>query len=344
MRIAVVGASGYIGLELLRLVLRHPELELVAATSEQRAGRAVGEAFPSLRGLLDLEFEPVVPTQLAKRADACFTALPHAASAPVVAALRKAGMPVVDLSADYRLRKLETYQAWYGVHAAPELFGQAVYGLPEIYREELRGADLAASAGCYPTASLLPLLPFLREGLVEPRPILVDAKSGISGAGRTLDERYLFAERQENAQSYKVANHRHIPEIEQEASLAAGEEVGISFVPQLIPTIRGILTTLVVVQREALDNEAARQVLERAYAEEAFVRVLPQDETPSLAAVRGSNFCDVSVISDERNGTLILLSAIDNLVKGGSGQALQCLNLMQGFPETAGLLEAPLVP
>ncbi len=344
MRVAVVGASGYVGLELLRIVLRHPELELVAATSQQRSGQPVGEAFPALRGLLDLEFEPADPKMLAKRAEACFTALPHAASARIVAALRKAGMPVVDLSADYRFRELETYEAWYGRHASPELFGQAVYGLPEVYREELRGAELVAAPGCYPTGALLPLLPFLREGLIEPRPIFLDAKSGISGAGRTVDERYLFSELQENAQAYKVAHHRHQPELEQEASLAAGEAVEISFVPQLIPTTRGILSTLFTNLRAPLDSESARQVLERAYADEPFVRVLPADQTPSLAGVRGSNFCDVTAIADEKKRSLILLSAIDNLVKGASGQAVQCFNLMRALPETMGLLEAPLQP
>ncbi len=344
MRVAVIGASGYVGLELLRLVWRHPELELVAATSEKRAGRPVGEAFPALRGLLALDFETADPKALAKRAEACFVALPHAASAPIVASLRKSGLPVVDLSADFRLRKLETYEAWYGTHAAPELVGHAVYGLPELYREELRTAELVASAGCYPTAILLPLAPFLREGLVEPGSIFVDAKSGVSGAGRAQDDRYLFAELDENAQAYKVACHRHVPEMEQEAALAAGEAVGITFVPQLIPTTRGILATLLLRPRRPLDTETAHEVLERAYRDEPFVRVLPPGETPSLAAVRGSNFCDVTAIADERNGTLVVLSALDNLVKGAGGQALQCLNLMRGWPEEMGLLEAPLIP
>jgi N-acetyl-gamma-glutamyl-phosphate reductase len=344
LRVAVLGASGYIGHELLRIVLRHPRLELAAVTSEQRAGQVVGEAFPALRGLVELRFEAAEPAAFAGRVDAAFAALPHAASAPSVARLRKAGVPVLDLSADFRLRSRETYETWYGPHGAPELFGQAVYGLPELYAEELRGAELVAVPGCYPTGALLPLVPFLREGLVEPAPVFVDAKSGVSGAGRRLEEPYLFAELDENAHAYKVASHRHAPEIEQEASLAAGETVSVTFVPHLLPAIRGIATSVYLRPRRALSAEEARAVLARAYAGRRFVRVLPAGETPSLRAVRGSNFCDVAAVVDERHRALVLLSALDNLVKGAAGQAVQCLNLMRGWPETEGLLEAPLVP
>jgi N-acetyl-gamma-glutamyl-phosphate reductase len=344
MRVAVFGASGYAGLELLRILLRHPHFELAVVTSEQRAGQPVGEAFPALRGLLDLVFEASDAQRLAPGVDLAFTALPHAASAPTVAALRRAGVAVADISADFRLRELPVYEAWYGGHPAPELVGKAAYGLPELHREALRGAELVACPGCYPTGALLPLVPFLREGLVETDGIVVDAKSGVSGAGRKLDAELLFAELDENAKAYKVAAHRHGPEIEQEASLAAGAEVKVTFVPHLIPTIRGIVTSVFCRPRRALSAAAAREVLERAYAGERFVRVLPEGEAPSLAAVRGSNFCDVSAFADERTGTLILLSALDNLVKGASGQAVQCANLMAGFPEEAGLLEGALVP
>jgi len=344
MRVAVVGASGYTGLELVRIVLRHPRLELTAATSEQRAGQPVGEVFPALRGLVDLDFESADPGALAERVEVAFTALPHATAAPVVAALRKAGVRVIDMSADFRLRSLETYREWYGEHAAPELLGQAVYGLPELYRDRLAGAPLVAAPGCYPTSVLLPLAPFLQEALVEPAPIFVDSKSGVSGAGRKLEEGLLFGELDGNSRSYKVAHHRHVPEIEQEASLAAGEAVRVTFVPYLIPAIRGIATTVLVRPRRPIDSESARALLESAYADAPFVRVLRPGETPSLAAVRGSNFCDVTAIADERNGTLVLLSALDNLVKGSGGQGVQCLNLMCGWPETCGLWEAPLIP
>jgi N-acetyl-gamma-glutamyl-phosphate reductase len=344
MRVAVLGASGYAGLELLRILLRHPGFEIAAVTSEQRAGQAVGEVFPALRGQLDLVFEAVDPASLASKVDLAFAALPHAASAPSVATLRRAGVAVADLSADFRLRDPAVYREWYGDHPAPELLAEAVYGLPELHREKLRGAGLAACPGCYPTGALLPLAPFLREGLIEPTGIAIDSKSGVSGAGRKLEQGYLFAELDENVYAYKVAQHRHAPEIEQEASALAGEPVRVTFVPHLVPTIRGIATSVYARPRRPLSAAEAHEVLVRAYRDERFVRVLPPGETPRLASVRGSNFCDVAVVADARNGTLVLLSALDNLVKGASGQAVQCANLMRGLPEETGLLEAPCAP
>jgi len=343
-RVGIVGASGYTGLELLRSVLRHPEFELVALTSEQRAGRPVGEAFPAFRGLVDLDFEALDPGALAGRLDLAFAALPHGTSASVVSALHKAGVAVVDLSADFRLRSLETFETWYGAHQAPELFGQAVYGLPEVYGGLLPGAQLVAAPGCYPTSAILPAAPFLREGCVETGGLFVDSKSGVSGAGRKLDDGLLLAEIGENARAYAVAAHRHTPEIEQELAHAAGEPVSLSFAPHLIPTVRGILTSVLMRPTDRLSTADARGILEAAYANAPFVRVLPEGEFPSLQAVRGSNFCDVAVVSDERAGTLIVLSALDNLVKGSGGQAIQCVNLAQGWPETRGLLEAPWLP
>jgi N-acetyl-gamma-glutamyl-phosphate reductase len=345
MRVAVVGASGYTGLELVRIVLRHPNFELVSVTSEQRAGMPVGDAFPSLRGGQDLVFESNDPGNLVGRIDLAFTALPHAASAPTVGTLRKAGVPVVDLSADFRLRDPATYAAWYGEHAAPELLGAAVYGLPEFHRDDLREASLVAVPGCYPTSVLLPLVPFLRAGLVETEGIVVDSKSGVSGAGRSADPKFLFAERDANCEAYKVGyTHRHVPEMEQEASAAAGQGVQITFVPHLLPTTRGIATSVYTRPRARMSADAAREVLADTYTDERFVRVLPRGEAPSVASVRGSNFCDVAAFADERNGALILLSTLDNLVKGASGQAVQCANLMSGFSEAAGLLEVPMVP
>jgi N-acetyl-gamma-glutamyl-phosphate reductase len=340
MRVAIVGASGYTGLELLRWVRRHPELELAVVTSEQRAGQPVGEAFPALRGLVTQRFEALDAEGLAGRADVAFTALPHAASAPAVAALRKAGIKVVDLSADFRLTDPEVYRAWYGEHGAPELFGKAVYGLPELHGEALRGAELVAAPGCYPTSALIPLVPFLEEGLLADGPVFVDSKSGVSGAGRKLDEGFLFGELEGNARAYKVTTHRHAPEIAQEASAAAGRPVAVTFVPHLIPTVRGILTSVLVRPARTLAAGEARERLAARYAEAPFVRVLPEGEAPSLGAVRGSNFCDVGAFVDERAGTLVLLAALDNLVKGAGGQALQCLNLMEGWDERLGLWES----
>ncbi len=343
MRVGIVGASGYTGLELLRGVLRHPEFELAAVTSEQRAGSPVGEAFPAFRGLVDLDFESADADALAGRVDLAFVALPHGASAGVVSALHKAGVCVVDLSADFRLRSLETFEAWYGAHQAPELFGQAVYGLPEIYGDLLPGAQLIAAPGCYPTSAILPAAPFLRAGCVEGG-LFVDSKSGVSGAGRKLDDGLLLAEIGENARAYAVAAHRHTPEIEQELAQAGGGPVQVTFIPHLIPTVRGILTSVLMRPTTPLTSGDARGILEAAYSDSPFVRVLPEGEFPSLQAVRGSNFCDVAAISDERAGTLVVLSALDNLVKGSGGQAIQCVNLAQGWPESQGLLEAPWLP
>jgi N-acetyl-gamma-glutamyl-phosphate reductase len=262
-----------------------------------------------------------------------------------VAALRKAGVPVLDLSADFRLHDAAVYRQWYGEHPAPGLLPGAVYGLPELHREALRKAELVAVPGCYPTSAILPLAPFLRKGLVETSGIVIDSKSGVSGAGRKLEAQYLFAELDENCMAYKPGHeHRHTPEIEQEASLVAGLPVRVSFVPHLLPTIRGIVTSVYLRPKQHLTTAQAREVLARAYARERFVRVLPVGATPSLAAVRGSNFCDVAAVSDEGNGTLILLSALDNLCKGASGQAVQCANLMRGLPEEMGLLDTALLP
>lgn len=344
MKVAVIGASGYTGVELLRIVHRHPRLELAAATSEQRAGLVIGESFPALREIVDLKFEALDAADLATRVDAAFVCLPHSTAAPAVAALRAGGVTVIDISADFRLRDRAVYETWYGPHKAPEIFGQGVYGLPEFYAEALVGAKLVAAPGCYPTSALLPMLPFLRAGVVETDPIIIDAKSGASGAGRTVAEGYLLTELDDNFYAYKVAAHRHIPEIEQEASLVAGDPVRVTFVPHLLPTIRGIGTSVYLRLKAPLTTAEAREILLEAYGAAPFVRVLPEGETPKLAHVRGSNFCDVGVVVDEHAGTLIGLAAIDNLVKGAVGQGVQCLNLSQGWGETEGLEEAPFSP
>jgi len=345
MKVGILGASGYTGLELLRILLRHPHFEVAAVTSEQQAGRPLGEAFPSLRGHTDLRLEALAPAALAGRVELAFTALPHAASSPAVHALREADVPVVDLSADFRLRDLATYETWYGRHAAPDHLAEAVYGLPELHREALRRTRLAAAPGCYPTSALLPLAPLLRAGLVEQSGIHIDSKSGVSGAGRKLEAGYLFAELDGNCHAYKAGfAHRHAPEIEQEATRAAGSPVRVSFVPHLLPTVRGIATSVYLRPKPGATAAQARAALESAYAAERFVRVLPEGELPSLQSVRGSNFCDVAFVEDARNDTWILLSTLDNLCKGASGQAVQCANLMCGFPEESGLLGAGWMP
>ena len=314
MRVAVIGASGYTGLELLRILLRHPQVELVAITSERSAGRPVADVFPAFRGLLELQFEAVEPGALAERVDFAFAALPHAASAPVVSELAKSGVRVVDLSADFRLLDLGTYEAWYGAHAAPEWVGRAVYGIPEFYREAMADAQIVATPGCYPTSTLLPLAPFLRAGAIDPTAVIVDSKSGVSGAGRKADEAMLLAEMGENCRAYKVGGaHRHVPEIEEQASQIGNAEVRVSFVPQLLPAVRGIATSVYARPTQALSSAGAREILAEAYAAEPFVRVLPEARPPawrrSAAAIfvmsppswmlgpRGSCFSRVSTIS-----------------------------------------------
>ena len=345
MRVAVIGASGYTGLELLRILLRHRHVELTAITSERSAGRAVSDVYPAFRSLLELRFETVDPGSLAGRVDFAFAALPHAASAPVVCELAKAGVRVVDLSADFRLRDLATYEAWYGTHAAPEWIGRAVYGIPEFHRAAMVEAPIVATPGCYPTSALLPLAPFLRSGAIDPGAVIVDSKSGVSGAGRKADEAMLLAEMGENCRAYNVGGaHRHVPEMEEQGTLLGGAPVRVSFVPQLLPAVRGIATTVYARPRAPLSTAEARAQLATAYRDERFVRVLPEGEMPSLAAVRGSNFCDVTAVVDARTQGLVLLSTLDNLVKGAGGAAVQCFNVMAGLPETEGLLEAPFVP
>jgi N-acetyl-gamma-glutamyl-phosphate reductase len=345
MKVGILGASGYTGLELVRILLRHPEFEIAAVTSEQQAGRPLGEAFPSLRGRTDLRLEAMAPEAMAGRVELAFAALPHAASAGAVHALREAGVPVVDLSADFRLRDLATYEHWYGKHAAPAHLGEAVYGLPELHRDAIRKTKLTAAPGCYPTSALLPLAPLLRANLIERSGIHIDSKSGVSGAGRKLEAQYLFAELDGDVHAYKPGfSHRHAPEIEQEATRAAGTPVRVTFVPHLLPTVRGIATSVYVRPRAGATAAQARDALAAAYASERFVRVLPEGVQPALRDVRGSNSCDIAFVEDARNDTWILLSTLDNLGKGAAGQAIQCANLMCGFAEEAGLVDAPWVP
>ena len=344
MRVAVIGASGYTGLELLRALLRHPRVEVVAATSEQRAGEAIGEAFPALRQQSSLRFESLDPSAIASRAELAFTALPHATSAPVVGALRGAGLRVLDLSADFRLQDVATYESWYGKHPVQERLREAVYGLPELYRETIRKAELVAVPGCYPTAAILSLAPLLRAGLIDSKSIIIDAKSGVSGAGRSLQSEFLFAELDGDCRPYKVAAHRHTPEIEQQLTGQANQAVKVLFTPTLLPTVRGILSSAYARSKRVISSEAATQCLEAAYADEAFVRVLPVGTFPSLRAVRGSNFCDLAAVFDSNTGSLATFAAIDNLLKGASGQAIQCMNLMADFPESMGIDALALGP
>lgn len=347
-RVALAGASGYMGAELLRLLLVHPKVRLTAVTSERLAGEPLHQLFPSLRGLTDLVFRELDPEALAEETELIFLALPHAESQRHVPALRRHGRRVIDLSADYRLHDAETFHTWYGTpHADSAGLAETVYGLPELHRKAIATAHLVANPGCYPVGAVLAIAPLVRSGLCRAEGIVIDSKSGVTGAGaqgRKLDPMYLYTEANENVQAYGVPRHRHIPEIEQELSGIAGQPVRVSFTPHLVPLNRGLYTTASV----PLAGNATASDLQACYREffagEPFVRLLPDGMLPTTRAVVGSNFCDVAVAADARTGRALCLSAIDNLGKGGAGQAVQNLNLMLGWDERTGLEAPPLYP
>lgn len=337
--VVVVGANGYSGEELVGRILRHEGLRLAGITSRQHCGKSLGEVLPRFAGVpgSDLEFIHPEPVLLPKvEAEIFLLALPHGVAAGFARPLLAAGRRVVDISADFRLRDAGVYEEFYGgVHPAPELLGEAVYGLPEFYGEEIRGARLVAAPGCYPTSILLPLLPLLRAGLLQLDSLAVSSASGVTGAGRKAEESLLYAECNESLRAYGVPKHRHLSEIEQELSRAAGEVVRITFVPHLAPMNRGIHTTIFARPGVGVTEEALWAAWIAAYENEAFVRV--SQALPDTKQVVGTNFCDLSLRWDARTGRVILFSAEDNLVKGAGGQALQCVNLMLGLPETMGL-------
>ncbi|WP_207478935.1 N-acetyl-gamma-glutamyl-phosphate reductase [Arenibaculum pallidiluteum] len=342
-RIAILGASGYTGAELLRLLVRHPGARIAALTAERQAGKPMAEVFPHLA---HLGLPPLVKVEDVRwdGVDFVFCALPHGTTQEIIAAL-PGHLPVVDLSADFRLTDLDSYAEWYGhAHKAPDLQKQAVYGLTELNRQGIRSARLVANPGCYPTATLLPLLPLLLDGLVEAEDIIVDAKSGVSGAGRDAKQQNLFCEVAEGMHAYGVGRHRHMPEMEQELSLAAGRPVTIAFTPHLIPMNRGEFITTYVRLARGRSADDLRAALAERYRAEPFVKVLPAGVVPHTKHVRGSNELHLSVFADRLPGRAIVLSVLDNLVKGASGQAIQNMNLMLGHGETMGLEGIGLFP
>ncbi len=330
---AIVGASGYSGQELIRLLLRHPHVEVTQFTSRQYAGKAVAEVFPRFRGQVSAAFTEPDANRI--DADVVFLALPHGVAAEFAPALLQKGIKVLDLSADFRLKSASVYKEFYEhEHPAPDLLKQSVYGLPEIYREQIRSAKLVACPGCYPTSIILGVAPALKSGLVKADGIVVNSLSGVSGAGRKVADEYLFTECNESARAYSVPKHRHLSEIEQELSSLAGTNVTISFTPHLIPLNRGIISTIhLSLAKKAKD---ALAMYRDFYNGEAFVRVTPS--LPDTKNVEMTNFCDISVRVDPRTNRLIVVSVIDNLTKGAAGQAVQCLNLVCGYDEATGLL------
>jgi N-acetyl-gamma-glutamyl-phosphate reductase len=342
-KIGILGASGYTGADLVRLAATHPNMHIEAMTANTHAGKAMAAVFPHLAGL-DLPVLGRVEETDWGALDAVFCGLPHGTTQEIIASLPE-HVKIIDMSADFRLRDTDTYATWYGhEHRAPHLQPQAVYGLTEHYREQIAAARLVACPGCYPTAALLLLLPLVGAGVVEAGSLIIDAKSGVSGAGRGPREATLFCEVGEGLKPYGVAAHRHAPEIEQELSRVAGRGLIVSFTPHLIPMSRGELLSVYAALPEGKTAADVRAVLEERYRDEPFVRVVPEDVIPATQHVRGANSCLLGVFADRQPGRVILFSTLDNLVKGSSGQAVQNFNCMFGLDETTGLRQQPLFP
>lgn len=340
-RVGIVGGTGYTGVELLRLLAQHPEVELTAITSRAEAGGAVADMFPSLRGRVSLCFSDPAAAPL-KECQVVFFATPNGVAMQQARSLLDVGVRVVDLAADFRIKDIALWEKWYGMtHAAPDLVAEAVYGLPELNRQQIKGARLIANPGCYPTAVQLGFLPLIEAGCVDTDHLIADAKSGVSGAGRKAETHLLFAEASDNFKAYGVAGHRHLPEIRQGLSGIAGSSVGLTFVPHLTPIIRGIHATLYArITRE----EDFQSLYEKRFAAEHFVDVLPAKSHPDTRSVRAANTCRLAVHRPQGGKMLVILSVIDNLVKGAAGQAVQNMNLMFGFDECLGLSQVPVLP
>ena len=341
---AIFGASGYTGQELIRILSAHPQVELTAVTSRRYAGVKVSDVFPSLSGLTFLTYTNAAPREIAELCDVVFLALPHGVSMEIAPVFIEAGKKVIDLSADYRLRDRATYEQWYARHSSAGLFGQAVYGLPELYREAVKTSPLIANPGCYPTSIILGLAPALQNKLLDVSTIIADSASGVSGAGRDPVVGSLFCEVDGGFKAYKVGKHRHTPEIEQELHQLAGEKFFISFTPHLLPVKRGILSTMYATLKKKTTEAKLRDLYASFYAGEKFVRICPAGVYPNISSVCGSNFCDIGLTVDLRTGRVIIISAIDNLIKGAAGQAVQNMNLVCGLPEDSGLGTPPLYP
>jgi N-acetyl-gamma-glutamyl-phosphate reductase len=340
-RAAVLGATGYAGAELVRILAGHPHVTLSMITSRQYADTAFSDVFPAMSSVVDLTCRPFSEEVICEAADVIFAALPHKASMGVVPGLVARGKKVIDLSADFRFKDPAVYEAWYEPHQAKDLLQMAVYGLPEVYFKEIQGASLIGNPGCYPTSVLLPLLPLVRDSVVDLDRIVADSKSGTSGAGRSVSLTTHFCEVNESFKAYKVGEHRHNPEMDEILSLFAGRTVRITFTPHLVPLTRGMLTTIYAGLNRPASGEEVTSLIEAFYADRPFVRLCPPGKFPDTRNVKGTNYCDVGLKVAGRTKQLVLVSAIDNLVKGASGQAVQNMNIMYGLPETAGLDQVP---
>ena len=342
--VSIFGASGYTGQELTRILLGHPEVQLAAVTSRRFAGMAVGEVFPALYSLTSLTYQNTTPQEIAALSDIVFLALPHGVSMDIAPVFIQAGKKVIDLSADYRLRDVKTYEAWYGKHNSEKILKNAVYGIPELYQQEIKKTSLIANPGCYPTSVILGLAPALKNKLLDISTVIANSASGVSGAGREPQIGSLFCEVDGGFKAYKVGKHRHTPEIEQELSALAGEKFKISFVPHVLPVKRGILSTIYATLKKDITLKQLHEVYSSFYAGEKFIRICPAGSYPNISSVCGSNYCDIGVGIDARTKRAIIITAIDNLIKGAAGQAVQNMNIIFGFSQDTGLQNIPLYP
>jgi N-acetyl-gamma-glutamyl-phosphate reductase len=345
LKIAICGGSGYTGIELLRILSGHPQVTITSVTSEKSAGKQVSTLFPHLQKYQNLAYEPLDKTSLLNKADLFFLALPHGASQEAVNFFFKNNKRIIDLSADYRLSDPRVYQQWYGLpHEYQSTLKKAVFGLPEIYRSKIKNAKLIANPGCYPTSAILGLMPAIKSKLIDTSSLIIDSKSGTTGAGRKADLAVSFCEVNEGFKAYGIGTHRHTPEIEQELSLASGKKITVNFTPHLLPVDRGILTTAYARLSKKTDTASVLNIYKKAYKDEPFVSVLDEGIFPNIKNVRGTNFCHIGAKVVPRTNTLIIVSVIDNLVKGASGQAVHNMNIMMGFDETTALGSLALFP
>ena len=344
-KVGIIGASGYTGNELVRILAQHPKAEIIAITSRTHEGRRFEEVYGNFTGWNGPVFTGSDSADAVAGCDVVFMAMPHGAALELVPPLLQKGQKVIDLGADFRFRDAQTYQTWYKLqHTQGELTKNAVYGLPEIYRKEIRQAELVGNPGCYPTSVILPVYPLLKEGLVDPDRIIIDSKSGVSGAGRKGEVAYNYAELFGNFKAYGLPDHRHTPEIEQELSRAVGKELKVSFTPHLLPVARGILSTIHLSLTKSVTTQEVEEVLTHSYQGEPFVKIVKEPQLPELKWVVGTNCCRIGVRVDRRTNQLVVVSVIDNMGKGASGQAVQNMNLICDLPETMGLQQWPVYP
>jgi N-acetyl-gamma-glutamyl-phosphate reductase len=340
-RVAVVGATGYAGAELVRILAGHPKVKLTALTSRQHSGKIFSHVYPSMAGIVDMPCEEFSVESLAENADLIFTALPHKLPMEIVPELVKKGIRIVDLSADFRFSDVSLYETYYQPHTCPQLLKKAVYGLSEVYTERIRSSDIVGNPGCYPTSTLLPLIPLIKAGLIETERIVVDSKSGVSGAGRSPSLTSHHCEVNESFKAYKVANHRHNPEMNEVLSKEANKPVHVTFVPHLVPMTRGMETTIYAVLTKQISEKQIRNHIREYYNSRRFIRLRNEGFAADTLHVKGTNFCDIGIHIDQAAKLVVLTSAIDNLVKGAAGQAVQNMNIMLDLDETVGLMAIP---